>query len=60
MAVNKYGILSLAIGLILFFGTYAIWFSKLGWMALLGTLLAGGLLWLGLFFAIIGLLMLVL
>ncbi|HIH20765.1 TPA: hypothetical protein HA244_05855 [Candidatus Micrarchaeota archaeon] len=60
MELNKYGVISLLLGLILFFGTYFLWFSNQGWFAVLITLFYGGLLWLGLFFFLIGLLMLVL
>ncbi|HLC38325.1 MAG TPA: hypothetical protein VJI71_02625 [Candidatus Norongarragalinales archaeon] len=66
MEINKYGIISLVVGLILFFGTYFAVYSGgsvalgSGIIAVLLTLLYGGLLWLGIFFFLIGLLMLVL
>lgn len=67
MEMNKYGILSLAIGVVLFFGTYFTGYNhagpaiqSAGWMGVLITLFYGGLLWLGIFFFLVGLLMLVL
>jgi hypothetical protein len=66
MEVNKYGIISLVLGLVLFFGTYFAVYSGeslslgSGIVAVLLTLLYGGLLWLGIFFFLIGLLMLIL
>ncbi|MFH1056428.1 MAG: hypothetical protein V1717_01370 [Candidatus Micrarchaeota archaeon] len=58
MEANKYGIISLILGAILFFGTYL--FQNAGWLAILTMLFYGGLLWLGIFFILIGVLMLVL
>jgi len=60
MEANKYGIISLIVGAILFFGTYFLWFQNEGWLAVLTTLFYGGLLWLGIFFILIGVLMLIL
>lgn len=66
MNANKYGILSLIAGVIFFFGTYFLRYDttgtvvSAGWMGVLLTLLYGGLLWIGLFFLIIGILMIVL
>ena len=67
MEVNKYGIMSFLIGILLFFGTYFFWYSggnapisSAGWTGLLLTMFYGGLLWLGVFFLLIGILMLIL
>lgn len=58
MNFNKYAIISLLLGLVLFFGTYFLAFVKHGWTILLTTMFYGGLLWLGFFFFLVGLLML--
>ncbi len=60
MNVNKYAILSLLLGLILFAGTYAWQFQAAGIGAALMTMFYGGLLWLGFLFFVIGLLMVIL
>ncbi len=66
MNANKYGIISAVLGLILFFGTYLMAFANgapigaAGWAGVLLVLFYGGLLWLGLFFLLVGILMLLL
>lgn len=60
MNVNKYAILSLLLGLVLFAGTYAWQFQSAGIGAALLTMLYGGLLWVGFLFFVIGLLMILL
>ncbi len=66
MNANKYGIISLVLGIVLFFGTYFMSYQNAGavitggWTGILLTLFYGGLLSLGLFFFLVGLLMLVL
>ena len=64
---NKYSVLSLVLGLVLFFGTYFLKFThgapaiaSGGWFAVLAVLLYGGLLWLGIFFFLVGMLMILL
>ncbi len=66
MNANKYGVTSAVLGVILFFGTYLMSFAggapigAAGWMGVLLVLFYGGLLWLGLFFLLVGILMLLL
>ncbi|MBS3070044.1 hypothetical protein J4220_00880 [Candidatus Micrarchaeota archaeon] len=66
MNANKYGVISAVLGAILFFGTYFLSFANAapigaaGWAGVLLVLFYGGLLWLGLFFLLVGILMLLL
>lgn len=60
MNFNKYAVLSLLVGLVLFFGTYFWQFQNAGIGAALLTMFYGGLLWLGFLFFLIGLLMVIL
>ncbi|MEM4254737.1 MAG: hypothetical protein QXR53_00210 [Candidatus Norongarragalinales archaeon] len=66
MNANKYGILSLIIGAVLFFGTFLLWYNQPGtvitggWFGVLLTMFYGGLFLFGAFLFLVGILMLLL
>jgi hypothetical protein len=60
MGINKFGIGSLVIGLVLLFIAWFLKFSTSSVMHILGYLFYGGMLWIGLFLVLIGILMSVL
>jgi hypothetical protein len=59
MAISKPGIVSLILGILLVVGVWYFGFQNLGIMALIITTIAGGIVLLGLFLMLIGILMLI-
>lgn len=60
MGINKFGIGSLVIGLVLLFIAWFLKFQTASLMNILGYLFYGGMMWIGLFLVLIGVLMSVL